>query len=153
MISFKSIGQFFEDLLNGQAAGRRLEDHDLRLASAALLVHTMTIDGKVKESETALLKRLLSEKFGLSPEALHDLMIAAERREREAVDLYGFTALIKTKTTMEERLGVIEMMWRLAFADGEIDAFEENLVWRAAELLGVEARDRLLLKKMVQTEQ
>jgi uncharacterized tellurite resistance protein B-like protein len=153
MISFKSVGQFIEDLLDRQTANRSLGESDLRLASAALLVHTVAVDGKVKESEMALLKQLLSERFKLSEDELHELIIAAERREREAVDLYGFTSLIKSKTTMAERLKIIEMMWRLVFADGEVDAFEDNLVWRAAELLGVDARDRIMLKKLVESGQ
>jgi uncharacterized tellurite resistance protein B-like protein len=153
MISFKSVGRFIEDLLDHQTANKDLDEHDLRLASAALLVHTVAVDGKVKECETALLKQLLTDRFKLSPEELHELIIAAERREREAVDLYGFTSLIKSKTTMEERLKIIEMMWRIVFADGEVHAFEDNLVWRAAELMGVESHDRISLKRMVEGEQ
>jgi uncharacterized tellurite resistance protein B-like protein len=153
MISFKSVGRFIEDLLDKQTADRDIDEHDLRLASAALLVHTVAVDGKVKECETSLLKQLLTDRFNLSPEELHELIVAAERREREAIDLYGFTSLIKSKTTMEERVKIIEMMWRLVFSDGEVHPFEENLVWRAAELLGVESRDRIYLKKMIESEQ
>jgi uncharacterized tellurite resistance protein B-like protein len=153
MISFKSVGQFIEDLLDRQTADKNLDEHDLRLASAALLVHAVAVDGKVKECETSLLKQLLTDRFNLSPEELHELIVAAERREREAIDLYGFTSLIKSKTTMDERLKIIEMMWRIAFADGEVHTFEDNLVWRAAELLGIESRDRIYLKKMVENEQ
>jgi uncharacterized tellurite resistance protein B-like protein len=153
MISFKSVGHFIEDLLDRQTGNDELEDHDLRLASAALLAHTVTVDGEAKESETAVLRQLLTERFDLSPEELRELITAAERKEREAIDLYGFTSVIKSRTSLDERLKIIEMMWRLVFADGEVDAFEDNLVWRAAELLGVETRDRMALKKRVLGEQ
>lgn len=153
MISFKSVGQFIEDLLDRQTANKDMGDKDLRLASAALLVHVVTVDGKVDDAETETLKRLLAERFNLEGEELRELIIAADRKEREAIDLYGFTSLIKGKATMDERLKIIEMMWRLAFADGEVDALEENLVWRAAELLGVDARDRMTLKRLVRDEQ
>jgi uncharacterized tellurite resistance protein B-like protein len=47
----------------------------------------------------------------------------------------------------EGRLRIIEMMWELVYVDGEVSEFEDNVVWRAADLLGVSSRDRIELKR------
>ena len=73
----------------------------------------------------------------------------ATRRDNEAVDLYGFTSVLKAKLSEEERVDVIEMLWRAVFADGVVNEFEDNMVWRTAELLGVSARDRMVLRRRV----
>jgi membrane carboxypeptidase/penicillin-binding protein len=56
--------------------------------------------------------------------------------EGEAVDLYRFTSVIMRSVNEEGRLRIIEMMWELVYADGQVSEFEDNVVWRAADLLG-----------------
>lgn len=148
----KTVGQFVKELLERQTEPQDLSEQDMRLAAAALLVHAMVLDGAIEEAETARLQQVLQEHFALSDEETDELIIAAGRREREAVDLYGFTSTLKRKTTEEQRLQLIEMMWRIAFADGALHEFEDNLLWRTAELLGVSPRDRLRLKKLVKEQ-
>jgi uncharacterized tellurite resistance protein B-like protein len=116
---------------------------DTRLAVAALLVHLMTIDGAITDSERATLRLLLSRKFGLSGAGLDLLIEDAIAAENEAVDLYRFTSVVKRHMSEEERIRLIEALWEITFADGASHEFEENLVWRVAELLGVSARDRI----------
>jgi uncharacterized tellurite resistance protein B-like protein len=143
----KSLAETLSGLFSGAEEKPAPEGDEMRLAAAALLVHAATIDGAVNEDESRRLAETVSALFELSPEAAHELLIAAERREREAIDLYGFTSKLKARMKEEERLELIDMMWRIAYADGRLDALEDNLVWRAAELLGVSARDRMLMKK------
>ena len=70
----------------------------------------------------------------------------------EAVDLYGFTSVLKRTTDEEERLAIVEMMWEIVYADGHVHEFEDNTIWRVAELLGVSTRDRMTLRhKVAQT--
>jgi len=116
---------------------------DTRLAVAALLVHLMAIDGAVVDSERAVLRTLLTRKFGLSGADLDLLIDDAVEADDEAVDLYRFTSVVKRHLGEEERIRLIEALWEVAFADGASHEFEENLVWRVSELLGVSARDRM----------
>ena len=122
---------------------------DSRLAVAALLVHSMTIDGATSDAERAKLEYLLSRKFGVSGPDLELLVKDATEAENGAVDLYRFTSVLKRQMSEEERIRVIENLWEIAFADGVSTEFEENLVWRVAELLGVSARDRISRKRFV----
>jgi uncharacterized tellurite resistance protein B-like protein len=95
----------------------------------------------------------LDTQFGLSGEALEDVIAEATRRDDEAVDLYGFTSTLKLKLTEEERVEVIELLWRAVFADGVVNELEDNMVWRTAELLGVSTRERMTLRKRVASSQ
>ena len=122
---------------------------DSRLAVAALLVHSMTIDGATSDAERAKLEDLLTRRFGISGPDLELLVKDATEAENDAVDLYRFTSVLKRQMSEEERIRVIENLWEIAYADGATHEFEENLVWRVAELLGVTARDRISRKLFV----
>jgi uncharacterized tellurite resistance protein B-like protein len=69
--------------------------------------------------------------------------------EGDAVDLYHFTSVIMRQVDEAGRLKIVEMMWEIAYADGTVSEFEDNVVWRAADLLGVSSRDRIELKHQV----
>ena len=122
---------------------------DSRLAVAALLVHSMTVDGATSDAERAKLEDLLTRRFGILGSDLDLLVKDATEAENDAVDLYRFTSVLKRQMSEEERIRVIENLWEIAFADGVSTEFEENLVWRVAELLGVSARDRISRKLFV----
>ena len=124
-------------------------DDDLRVATAALAVHAIAVDGVVDDDERQMLRALLSEQYHLDTDETDALIEEARRRDREAVDLYTFTSVLKRGLDAERRVEVVEMLWRLVYADGQVHEFEDNLVWRVAELLGVSARDRVILRKQV----
>ena len=69
--------------------------------------------------------------------------------EGEAVDLYHFTSVIMRSLDEDGRKRIVQMMWELVYADGQVSEFEDNVVWRAADLLGVSSRDRIDLKRRV----
>ncbi len=68
------------------------------------------------------------------------------------MDLYGFTSILQQSMSLPERRRVIEMMWTIAYADGEAQEFEENMIWRVSELLGVSTNDRIALRRKVRSE-
>jgi uncharacterized tellurite resistance protein B-like protein len=127
-------------------------EDDLRLAAAALLFHVIAVDGVVAPEERALLADLLRRRFDLDAEATRSLVDAAENAEGEAVDLYRFTSVLKQRLEAADRERVIAMMWQLVFADGVVHEFEDNAVWRVAELLGVSTQARIRLKQMARGE-
>ncbi len=144
---FQGLSERLSAWFSGEERPREPDPGELRLAAAVLLVHAATIDGRLSETEAERLRELLRDRFDLSPDETHELLIAAERREKEAIDIYSFTSRLKQLMSEEERQGLIFMMWEIVYADGALDPLEDNLVWRAAELLGVSSRDRMLMKK------
>jgi uncharacterized tellurite resistance protein B-like protein len=148
-IVFEKIMQFVEDLTSAEPSERAFSDHDLRVASAALLVHVAEIDGIFSESERRALLLLLQQRFDIDEAGAQKLLAAGRQSDREAVDLYGFTSVLKDSLSLPERRRMIEMMWTVAYADGGTVEFEENVIWRVSELLGVPSRDRIALRQKV----
>ena len=128
---------------------RNLREEELRLAAAALLVRASVIDGKIDASERRKIKTLLRERFEIEGEAVRSLLVEAVIREHESVDLYRFTSVLCRELDQDGRKRIVEMLWEVVMADGLVHEFESNLVWRAAELLGVSTRDRVTLKQAV----
>ena len=141
------IGELFET-----PQERVFEDQDYRLAAAALLVHIAAIDGEFDSKERTRVQRLVEERFNLSHAQARELIAHATESEREAVDLYGFTSVLKRSLGEEGRRQLVGMLWELAYADGDIDECEENVVWRVAELLGVSTRERVTLRRFAREE-
>jgi uncharacterized tellurite resistance protein B-like protein len=149
---FDNLRQFLEEITGFEPAERDFGAEDMRLAAAALLVHVAEIDGFFDSQERNALLLLLQQRFDLDAEAAHRLLVEAQKSDHEAVDLYGFTSILQQKMELPERRRLIEMMWTIAYADGELQEFEENVIWRVSELLGVPARDRIALRRKVRGE-
>ena len=132
-------GSAFEPLFHAACFG----------AATALLVHVVSLDGEPTEVEKRKLHSLIESRFKLDPGTADKLIASATRVEGEAVDLYHFTSVIMRSVNEEGRLRIVEMMWELVYADGQVSEFEDNVVWRAADLLGVSSRDRIDLKHRV----
>jgi uncharacterized tellurite resistance protein B-like protein len=136
------------DLAQAEGPPEFTED-DHRVAAAALLVHIMKADGTVDAAERATLHRIIKDSFGLDDDEAERLAAEARLRDDQAIDLYGFTSVLKRHLDRDQRLHLIEMMWKMVFADGSMSELEDNIVWRVAELLGISTRDRVLLKQRI----
>jgi uncharacterized tellurite resistance protein B-like protein len=77
------------------------------------------------------------------------LIEAATAADREAIDLYRFTSLLNRSLDEAGRLRIVEMMWEIVYADGKVNEFEDNVIWRAADLLGISSRDRIEMRRRV----
>lgn len=141
------IKSFIADLTG--EAGRPYEADDYQLAAAALLVHIASIDGDFDDEEKARIQHLVEDRFGLPADEARALIQNAWASEREAVDLYRFTSVLKRRLDDDGRRQVVAMLWDMAHADGAVHEFEENVVWRVAELLGVSTRERVELRREV----
>jgi uncharacterized tellurite resistance protein B-like protein len=147
-----SLTNFISELTGGQKHPARFEENDYRLAAAALLIHASTIDGTMTGAEQDRLRAVLKSRFALDDAATDELIDIGTQAEHEAVDLYHFTRLINRTLDEPGRLGIVEMMWQIVFADGRVNEFEDNLMWRVADLLEVSSRDRIAMRQRVAGE-
>jgi uncharacterized tellurite resistance protein B-like protein len=147
-VLLKSITTFLNSL-GGADDRAALGTDEIQLATAALLFHTIAIDGTVSETEMERLKPFLMSHFGLSEAELNRLLDEAELREREAVGIHRYTSVLRDRLSSEEKRRIILAMWQLVYADGELTPLEDNFIWRAAELLAVPPRERMELKHIV----
>jgi uncharacterized tellurite resistance protein B-like protein len=144
------LRHFIADVVSSETPEHQsFDETGCKLAATALFVHIISIDGAPSDVEIRKLHELIETRFGLDPGTADKLIEAATRVEGDAVDLYHFTSVIMRALNDEDRLRIVEMMWELVYADGHVSEFEENVVWRAADLLAVSSRDRIDLKHRV----
>ena len=148
---FERLKKFIADTTRADEEGAFADD-DYRLCAAALLIHVANVDGKIDPLERARLREIIEQRFELDAAATTRLIERAEQSDREAVDFFHFTNVLKRRLDDAGRHKIIEMMWDVVFADGTATEFEENVVWRVAELLGVPTRDRVGLRRKVAEE-
>jgi uncharacterized tellurite resistance protein B-like protein len=146
---FDALRAFIAEVTGPAAPEREFVDGDYRLATAALLVHAANADGVMAPAERVRIRAIIETQFGLDDAATSRLIALAEQTDREAVDFFHFTNVLNRALDDRARQRIIEMMWEIVFADGAVTEFEENIVWRVAELLGVSTRDRILLRQGV----
>jgi uncharacterized tellurite resistance protein B-like protein len=143
----------FMKLIAGEGDGgkhpERYDENDYRLAAAALLMHAATIDGSVSQAERDKLHAVIKLRFDLDDAAADALIEKATEAEQEAIDLYKFTARLNRSLDHVGRARIIEMLWQIVCADGIITEFEDNLIWRAADLLGISRNERIALREQV----
>ena len=142
------LRQFIADVV-APSPNRVFDDNGYRLAATALLIHVISLDGEPSERERRKLHSLIETHFGLDRGSADKLIASATLVEGEAVDLYHFTSVIMREVDEAGRLKIVEMMWELVYADGQVSEFEDNVVWRAADLLAVSSRDRIEMKHRV----
>ncbi len=116
-------------------------EESLRLATAALLAETAMMDGCFDEDERHVVLSILQRHFGLNKGDAEELMEAGREEVETSNQLYGFTRTIKDHFSHEQRITMIEMLWEVAYADGQIHHFESNLVRRVAGLIYVTDRE------------
>jgi uncharacterized tellurite resistance protein B-like protein len=126
-----------------------LEGDSTQIAAVALMCHILSADGAVEDEEKAALRRIVSRRFALSDQATDALIEAATQVDREAVDLYEFTSILKRDYDREARLSLVSAMWELVYADGGLHELEDNTLWRVSELLGIDQSERIRLKHQV----
>jgi len=146
---FESLRKLVNEFGDGGKHAERFDDNDYRLSAAALLVHAACIDGDFAEVERKKLHALIVQRFDLDDEAADELIAKASAVEQQAIDLYSFTAKLNRSLNEKGRARIIEMMWQIVYADGVITEFEDNLIWRAADLLGVSRDERIALRERV----
>lgn len=147
----KAIQHFFDNRLAGENQQRSDEQgiSKLDLASAALMIEVMNSDHKLDAREDEELTAILVELFSISEEDCAVIRELAMQEARDATSLYQFTKLINDHYSYDEKVSVVENMWRIAFADGELDKYEDHVIRKVAELLYVRHSDFIKSKLAV----
>lgn len=146
---FESFKSFITEFVDGEKHPDQFAEDDYRLAAAAMLVHAAAIDGEMSQSERDKLHAVIKQRFALDDATTDELITKATAAEHESVDLYHFTHQLNRALDDDGRAKIVEMMWEIVYADGQRDELEDNLIWRAADLLGVSANERIALRRRV----
>lgn len=145
------IKLFFERHL-ALTAPTETTDEKLQLATVALFLEMMTMDDKVETVEEDLILQLIQQNFSLTTEQTTALLALAERQRTQATDYFQFTSLINKEYSPEQKILLIESLWKIAFIDGVLDMNEEYLVRKIADLLYVPHTAFIMAKNRVNAE-
>lgn len=130
------------EALRGTRPASLAKADDLQTAVAALLVEAARMDDAFSDSERDAIRRILAERFDLTAAETDRLLAGAESEADQSVQLYRFIRQVTDRFSPVERIGLIEMMWEVAYADGRLDPDEDALLRRVAGLVHVSDRER-----------
>ena len=119
------------------------------LTCAALLIEVMNADHETDEREHEEFTKLLQESYRIADEDLEELTALAKSEARDATSLYQFTRLINDNYDMQQKIALIENMWRIAFSDEQLDKYEDHLIRKVSELIYVSHSDFIKAKLKV----
>jgi uncharacterized tellurite resistance protein B-like protein len=145
------LQNFFQTYLNPQEGGGASNDvsHRTRLAVAALLVEIAVSDFESAIQEQQMIVDIVRHRFGLTDQEAETLLCLAQEEHQASTDYYQFTRLINHHYTAQQKVDLVESLWHVAFADGELHRYEEHVIRRLADLLYVSHSDFIAAKHRV----
>jgi uncharacterized tellurite resistance protein B-like protein len=138
------IKRFFSKEL--EIIDQQTEQQKLQSACAALLIEVSKADFEQTEDERVKVKALLARTFDLSDAQLNELITQCEQNSDDTTSVYPFTSLIKEHYDYDQRVNLVKLMWKVAYADGNLDKFEDEVIRKVADLIYVRHSDFIQAK-------
>jgi uncharacterized tellurite resistance protein B-like protein len=149
----RSIKTFFEQKISfSQADNQTNEEDRIRLATAALLFEISKADYDSTQIEIDTVHAAVQNTFGLPDADAQELVRLAAEEVSAASSYHEFTSLINKNFSADQKIQVVENLWRVAYADGRLDKYEEHLIRRLADLLHVPHTQFIAAKHRVQDD-
>ena len=133
----RSLKDLFDSIVPAPGSAAPADEHGLQLAAAVLLVEVMRADAEMGAAERSAVMAALRAEFSLADDEMARLVELAEETARNAHDFHSFTSRINDSFGPEQKIRMVEAMWRVAFADGYLGVHEKHTLWRVADLLHV----------------
>ncbi len=144
---FKSLQTLFEQQV-ASFADEPETRHSLELASAALLMEISRADHDVSTVEIEAISRAIKSVFNLTSDEIDDLVSTAEEVVDSAISLYDFTSIVNERFTRDQKIDLIQLLWQVAYADDQLDHYEEYYVRKIADLLHISHSDYIRTKHL-----
>jgi len=142
------VNRFFGKVTTAaQGADTPESGHDVRVATCALFLEMAGIDETFSQEELDTIISLLQQRYGLSPADTEDLLAAGREELEGNIDYWHFTNLINANYSVEEKIEIIEFLWRIVFVDGRMDKYERYLMHKLANTLRL-SHDQLIAAKL-----
>jgi uncharacterized tellurite resistance protein B-like protein len=133
----RNLKELFAALQPQPAAAPEAAEHTLQLATAVMLIEVMRADPGFGAAERRAVVEALHTKFALADDEVQRLVELGERAARASTDWFEFTSHINTHFDMPAKIRMVELMWRVAYADGRLSEHERHTLWRLSDLLHV----------------
>lgn len=126
---------------------KQVQNHDIRIATCALFLEMAQIDGEFSEKERKKILGILKQEYNLSEEVAAELTETADKAREKSIDLWKFTNLINENYSEDEKIRIVEFLWKLVYTDGKLDQHEDYLIHKLATLLEIR-HDQLIEVKL-----
>ena len=145
-----SLKRFFTKAQGDDPRGSgKHSEHDIRVATCALLVEIAQIDETFTEQELETVLSILKDKYELSKEHADALIVEAKTELKKSLDLWQFAKLINENYTNEEKIEIVETLWRIVYVDGKMDQYEHYLMNKLKNLLRLDQKQLIDAKLKV----
>ena len=139
-----------KDILSGFSKQEEVDSEDkissLNQACSALLIEVAFADKIFEESEIIALKESLKEIYGLEDDVIDELITDAKKTVEESTSLYEYTRVVNDEFEYKDKLELLSSLWKLAFADGNLDKYEEHLIRKISDLTHISHSDFIQIK-------
>jgi len=143
------IQEFYSSFLSPDDCPQEDSEHQLRLAATALMIEVMRVDDRRTDDEITTVLASVMEKFSIEQDEATTLMQLAADELHQSTDYHQFTSLINKGYGQQQKQLIIEYLWQVAYADNELDIYEEHVVRKISDLLYVTHKDFIRLKEKV----
>ncbi|HVR43608.1 MAG TPA: TerB family tellurite resistance protein, partial [Thermoanaerobaculia bacterium] len=153
-MGFASLARFFREQLTPQSPEEKEGEHHhrIRLATASVLLETAYADQSMSTREQEDIIEYLRQRFELEPDDARELLETAEEHRAHTIDHFAMTNLLRQNLSLADRIEIVREMWRLVYGDGSLHQYENHLVRKLADLLGLEHHVMIEAKLEVQKE-
>jgi uncharacterized tellurite resistance protein B-like protein len=145
------IKEFFQAEFHHPEGGV-MNEEQRRLACAALLIEVAIIDNEFDAEEFQALQSILQNQFDIPAEDCEALTTLAQSECEESTSMYQFTQLVNEQCSQEEKFDLVKGMWSIAYADGDLDKYEEYIIRKVAELIYLSHGDFIRAKHVARAE-
>jgi len=112
-------------------------NHDIYVATCALFLEMASIDGEFTHTERDNIVSILKNEYNLSEQSIIELLIASQAEREGSIDLWKFTNKINQNYSVEEKIRIIELIWKIVYVDGKLEKHEDYLIHKIARLLNL----------------
>ncbi|MBK8945822.1 MAG: TerB family tellurite resistance protein [Ignavibacteriae bacterium] len=126
--------------------------HALKVAACALFLEVANIDDNISESEEKKIINIMRNNFKLSDDEIALLISKSKEEVKKSVSIYEFTEIVNKNFDSNEKYNLIKNLWQIAFADGNLDMYEEHYIKKICNNLFLTHKDRIAAKLEVKTE-
>ena len=150
MLSY--IKDLFTDSGKENQENKSPNNHNLQIAACALLLEIGTADDNLSELEKEKIIQLMKAKFELTESEVKNLIASSEAEIEESVSIYEFTDVLNKNLSNDEKYNVIKYLWHIAYADGNVDSYEDFYIKKISNNLHLHHKDRIAAKFEVKEE-
>ena len=143
------ISAFFTELVEdfqNSSAQQKNTELSLEICCAVLLCEVMRADHAFTEEEQEALSNILTAQFKLTPVEVSDILKKAFELSENASDFYQFTSKINQYYSLDQRIKIVTLLWKVAYADGELASIEEHIIRKIADLLHLRHNEYIATK-------